>query len=74
VNWRTCQSPRRLGGLGIKNLEKFNIALRLWWHWLNWDSQDSNEKGCLGFMIVLIGLFFFASTYVHIGDGKGTLF
>jgi hypothetical protein len=29
VNWQICQRPRKWGGLGIKDLEKFNRALRL---------------------------------------------
>jgi hypothetical protein len=31
VNWRTCTRPRKLGGLGIKDLDKINRALRLKW-------------------------------------------
>jgi hypothetical protein len=31
VNWQTCRKPRYLGGLGIKDLEKFSRAARLRW-------------------------------------------
>jgi hypothetical protein len=29
VNWKTCLRPRRLVGMGIKDIERFNKALRL---------------------------------------------
>jgi hypothetical protein len=35
VNWKKCIRPKKLGGLGIKYLKKFSIALRLRWLWLN---------------------------------------
>jgi hypothetical protein len=31
VNWASCLRPKRLGGLGIKDLEKFSRALGLKW-------------------------------------------
>jgi hypothetical protein len=31
VNWLTCLRPRKWGGLGFKDLEKFGRALRLKW-------------------------------------------
>jgi hypothetical protein len=33
VNWQTCLRPRNLGGLGIKDLDKFSRAFRLHWMW-----------------------------------------
>jgi hypothetical protein len=40
VNWPTCTRPKRLGGLGIKDIERFNRALRLKWMWHNWDIPE----------------------------------
>jgi hypothetical protein len=35
VNWRTCLGPKKWGGLGIKDREKFSRSLRLRWLWNN---------------------------------------
>lgn len=34
------RQDKRLGGLGIKNLEFFNKALRLRWLWQKWKQPD----------------------------------
>jgi hypothetical protein len=31
INWQTCILPKKWGGLGIKDLEKFGRALRMRW-------------------------------------------
>jgi hypothetical protein len=46
VNWQTYLRPKNLGGLGIKDLEKFNMTLRLRWLWHNWDQQEKPWKIC----------------------------
>ncbi|GJN03958.1 hypothetical protein PR202_ga21461 [Eleusine coracana subsp. coracana] len=40
VKWQVCTRPKKLGGLGIKDLEKFNRVLRLRWLWLLWDHNE----------------------------------
>jgi hypothetical protein len=47
VNWQTYLGPKRLGGLGIKDLKKFSRALMLRWLWHNWDSCDKSWKHLL---------------------------
>ena len=34
VNWHTVCLPKKLGGLGVMNLDKFDGTLRLRWPWL----------------------------------------
>jgi hypothetical protein len=40
VNWLTCLRPKKWGGLGLKDLEKFSRALRLRWLWHQWGSKE----------------------------------
>lgn len=47
VNWETCTRPRKWGGLGIKDLDKFGHALRLRWLWHGWDEQNRPWKNLL---------------------------
>jgi hypothetical protein len=47
VNWQKCTRPKRLGGLGIKDLEKFSRALMLRGLWHNWDHQEKPWKQLL---------------------------
>jgi hypothetical protein len=39
--------PRELGGLGIKDLEKFGRALILKWLWYGWDNVEKPWKHIL---------------------------
>uniref|UniRef100_A0A453F8D0 Reverse transcriptase zinc-binding domain-containing protein n=1 Tax=Aegilops tauschii subsp. strangulata TaxID=200361 RepID=A0A453F8D0_AEGTS len=66
--------PLALGGLGVRDLERTGLALRLRWLWLSrtdegraWQGLDlqfsSNER-----------TLFFASTYMTIGNGMKALF
>jgi hypothetical protein len=66
--------PRKWGGLGIKDLEKFSKALRLKWLWLLWDPQDRPGKHLLKVKDPIDRSLFFSSTYMQVGDGKITPF
>jgi hypothetical protein len=74
VNWKTCLRPKAMGGLGIKDLECFNRALRLKWFWHNWDPQDRQWKKLLHLRDPTDRSLFFTSTRVQVGNGKNTPF
>ncbi|GJN41395.1 hypothetical protein PR202_gn00766 [Eleusine coracana subsp. coracana] len=44
VNWQTYLLPKKWGGLGIKDLEKFSRALRMRWLWHSWDHTTKPWK------------------------------
>jgi hypothetical protein len=74
VKWDVCTRPKKWGGLGIKDLEKFGRALRLHWFWFNWDAKDRPWKDLLRIHDQIDRALFFTSTVITIGDGKSTLF
>jgi hypothetical protein len=74
VNWATCLRPKKLGGLGFMDKEKFSRALRLRWLWHSWDSIDRQWKHLLKIQDPTDKAMFFNSTHVQIGDGRNTPF
>jgi hypothetical protein len=58
-----------LGGLGIKDLDKFGRALRLRWLWFSWDTQARPWKKLLKFRDKTDRALFFTSTVITVGDG-----
>jgi hypothetical protein len=74
VNWVSCLRPRRLGGLGIKDLDKFSRALRMKWLWHGWDHNDRPWKKMLKISDPTDRQLFFCSTVMHVGDGNNTPF
>jgi hypothetical protein len=74
VNWKTCLRPKSLGGLGIKDIENFGRSLRLRWLWNSWDTQPRQWKYLLHIQVPTDRALFFASTYIHVGDGKNAPF
>lgn len=45
VNWKKCCSPKKIGGLGIKDIACFGRALRLRWAWLEWSETPRPWMG-----------------------------
>ncbi|WVZ92280.1 hypothetical protein U9M48_038358 [Paspalum notatum var. saurae] len=45
VNWRRVNRSKALGGLGIKDLQRFNRALRIKWLWTKWKDPDRPWAG-----------------------------
>ena len=70
VNWKQACSPKKYGGLGIKNIECFSRALRLRWEWYRWEERDRPWKGtdtpCDGVDKQL----FSSCTTISLGDGS----
>lgn len=74
VKWQNCARPRKLDGLGIKVIGKFNRALRLRWLWFAWDQNDRPWKGILKCQDATERQLFFVSTEMTVGDGRKTPF
>jgi hypothetical protein len=74
VSWQIYTRPKKYGGLGIKDLEKFGKALRLRWLWFHWDTKERSWKHLLKIRDPIDRQLFFASTEIQVGDGKGTPF
>ena len=43
--WRTVCTPKRLGGLGLKNLRLLNLTLRMRWRWLELTDDERPWQG-----------------------------
>lgn len=70
VNWKTVCSPKKFGGLGIKDLTMFGRALRLRWPWFAWDSAERPWKG-MAIPCDEIDLQLFAAcTKISVGNGQ----
>jgi hypothetical protein len=75
VNWETMCRPKMYGGgIGVLHMDKFTMALRLWWPWLEWKSKDKIwvETGnpCSNNDMDL----FYAATTIALGNGKKNSF
>ena len=69
VNWRRVCRPISLGGLGVRDLERVGLALRLRWLWL---SRTDTNRAWAGLDLQFSSTeraLFFASTYMELGDG-----
>jgi mannosylglycoprotein endo-beta-mannosidase len=74
VRWTKVKRPKCFGGLGILDLERFSVALRLRWLWYEWTEPDRPwvryEVPCSEAGTQL----FRASTEVTIGNGSRASF
>lgn len=69
----TCQ-PKKKGGLGILDLERFARALRLRWLWFQWKHRERAWNGLDLPVDSRDRDLFAASTEVTIGDGNRASF
>jgi hypothetical protein len=65
VNWETVCKPKDCGGLGILNLVKFALALRIRWLWHEWDEDPKTWVGLVNTCNALDGDLFAAATKVY---------
>jgi hypothetical protein len=69
VNWQAVCRPLSLGGLGVQDMERAGLALRMRWLWYNRTDQVRAWSGLeLQFSRQEQSLFF-ASTHMIVGDG-----
>jgi hypothetical protein len=74
VNWQRVARPLSLGGLGVHDLERTSLALRLRWLWL---SRTDNRRAWHGLDLQFTAAersLFFASTTMTVGNGLNALF
>jgi hypothetical protein len=70
VAWETVCSPKDVGGLGIKNLQLLNHALRMRWRWLSF-TEDSKPWQGLAFDIAPAAEEMFRTcTTLTLGNGR----
>jgi hypothetical protein len=69
VNWVKVCRPKKLGGLGILNMDKFATALRLRWPWLEWKDPNKIWVGSGNPCSFEDMELFYASTSIDIGNG-----
>jgi hypothetical protein len=70
VSWRTVCQPTTYGGLGVHDIEKKGMALRLWWLWF---SRMDDNRAWQGLDLQFINEekeFFFQSTILIHGNGQ----
>jgi hypothetical protein len=74
VAWDRVCMLKELGGLGIINLWKMNIALRTWWLWLSRVEASRSWKEFDIQVPPMVTAVFEAATSSVVGDGASTFF
>lgn len=74
MRWTVVQRPKKLGGLGVPDLECLSRALRLRWLWFSWSDPDRPWVGSEAPCNEDDKQLFRASTVVSIGNGRRSEF
>ena len=74
VAWPVVCRPTDLGGLGVADLQRAGLALRLRWPWLRRTDTDRPWLGLPDKDEKASAEFFKAATVAAVGDGRSTLF
>jgi hypothetical protein len=74
VAWGQICKPLALGGLGVKNLRKQGLALRVRWEWLQRTDMSKPWQGLPMQKDREARKVFDSLVHIKVGDGKRTLF
>jgi len=74
VQWSKVKRPKKLGGLGVLDLEMFSRALRLRWLWFQWTESDRPWVGGAIPVNEVDKQLFRACTRVQLGNGNTAQF
>ncbi|CAN6246948.1 unnamed protein product [Urochloa humidicola] len=74
VKWAKVKRPKKLGGLGVLDLDLFSRALRLRWLWFQWVEPDRPWVGSDVPCNEVDKQLFRASTWVTVGNGNRARF
>jgi hypothetical protein len=74
VAWRMVSIPKELGGLGIIDLRRLGIALRLRWEWLRRTDPERSWHALPSHQERAVRAFFQVAVHVEVGNGSGTFF
>jgi hypothetical protein len=74
VNWKRVQRPKKLGGLGVLDLSKFNMTLHLRWQWFKWKDPNRPWRNMNIMHNEIEKSLFRACTSICLGNGKKVSF
>ena len=69
VAWPTCSRPKQLGGLGISDLRRAGVALRVRWLWRERSEGRASAQADPAALAL-----FSAAAVLNLGNGRSTLF